>query len=147
MFDSPHTLILSESPWHCYFKYETIKYLHFPLIALSMLFFLLPLLSPSNKILSERLAFLENFHTGSIKPCACVASITSKIAYHNEWASGPPSSATDTAVVGFFFYLPSWQWQSGAFQVCIKQVVAFSTMLIATQSRLLTKPTETEPSN
>lgn len=30
-----------------------------------------------------------------------VSHITSKIAYHNEWAAGPPSSTTDTTVVVF----------------------------------------------
>lgn len=95
--------------------------------------------SPSNQKL-HRLALLESFHTDSISR-VCISCITSKIAYHNEWAAGPPSSvSTDTTVVVSLSLavtecsIPSSHQASMSFSECWLQ----SMYLLLTQS------TETE---
>lgn len=81
---------------------------------------------------------MESNHTDSIKAKSmCISHITSKIAYHKEWAAGCPSFTKDTTVVVFSF---CWQWQSGAIQVCVKQVWALSECWLQCRAFCLCNP-------
>lgn len=95
--------LLSKSPLAPILKIKTIKCLHFSGIPSPNY----PRLSSSS---NEILHCVMSCFSGELPPrlnkAVCASRITSKIAYHNEWAAGPPSSTTDTTVVVF----PS-RWQ------------------------------------
>lgn len=115
-----------------------------------------PSLQPKRHI-DRCLAFLESVHSDATKRRARISRITSKMAYHNQWAAGPPPPSpptlnpqilprrqTDTAVAVFH---SGWQRPSGAIRVCIKQVGGFLRMLIALQRLLLMQSAESGSSN
>lgn len=85
-FDSPHTQNLSKSSLALLFKnIQETKNPHFSQIPGYSWFS--PSLQPKHHI-NGCLGFLESVNSDSIKRRARISRITSKMAYHNEWAAG-----------------------------------------------------------
>lgn len=89
--------------------------------------------SPSNEILHHVMSCFSGELPPRLNKAVCVSRITSKIAYHNEWAAGPPSSTTDTTVVVF----PSHRVTKLSIPSLHQTSLSFLRMSIATQCPLL----------